>query len=212
MKKRTYPWFPITALIFFIGMYLLAFLNIIPSPTELLNAYEQFFISKGYLGLFTIVALEGLVYLGIYSPGSSLLVYSVLYSKTLPIPFLLISITAALALTFTAIINYSLGRIIGNKHTIIQQPFFDKKLSKKGLFWSCLHPNILAFYFFNEGMGQKPLKRLWHLPIIATGVGFFYTLIFYLFSSLIGYRLERIPIMLLILIIWLTIRWREENK
>lgn len=212
MKKRKHPWFPITALIFFGFMYLLAFLNIIPSTAELLDSYEQFFILKGYLGLFIIVALEGLVYLGLYSPGSSLLVYSVLYSKTLPIPFFLISLTAALALTLTAIINYGIGRIIGNKRTIIQQPFFDEKLSDKGLFWSCLHPNILAFYFFNEGMGKKPLQKLWQVPIIATGVGFFYTLIFYLLSSLIGYRLERVPIMLLILIVWLTVRWREENQ
>jgi len=120
--------------------------------------------------------------------------------------------TAALALTLTSLINYFLGRVIGKKHTIIQQPFFDQKLSNKGLFWSCVHPNILAFYFFNEGLGQRPLKKLWQLPIIATGVGFFYTLIFYLFSSLIGYQLEKIPIMLLILIVWLIIRWREENK
>ncbi len=212
MKKRKHPWFPITALIFFLFMYLLSFLNIIPSPSELLMSYEQFFIAKGYLGLFVLVALEGLVYLGLYSPGSSLLVYSVLYSKTLPIPFFLISLTAALALTLTSLINYGLGRLVGSKRTIIQQPFFDKKLSDKGLFWSCLHPNILAFYFFNEGMGKKSLKELWYVPIIATGVGFFYTLIFYLTSSLIGYRLERVPIMLLILIFWLTVRWREENK
>lgn len=210
--KRRYPWFPITALIFFAAMYLLGSLNIIPTTSQLLDSYESFFILKGYLGLFIIVALEGLVYLGLYSPGSSLLVYSVIYSETLPIPFFLISLTAGLALTLTSIINYGLGRIIGNKQTIIQQPFFDKKLSDKGLFWSCLHPNILAFYFFNEGMGQKPLQKLWQVPIIATAVGFFYTLIFYLFSSLIGYRLERVPIMLLILIIWLTVRWREENK
>jgi len=211
MRKKRYPWFPITSLIFFLTMYLLSSLGLIISPEELLGSYENFYLIYGLLGLSLIVFLEGIVYLGIYSPGSSILVFSVITSQALPLPFFLISLTTGLVLTLTSLINYALGKLIGEGHTIIKQSFYDSKLSKRGLFWSCLHPNILAFYFFNEGMGRKSLSKLWKVPLIATSVGFFYTLVFYLLSSLIGYRLERFPIMLLILLIWLILRLRKDE-
>src|SRR3990167_1803334 len=130
--KVKIPWIPLSAIIF-LGM--------------LENLYNKY----GLISLFVATILEGIVYLGLYFSGSSIMVLIILFSPQNFISLLSISLVITFALIVVSIINYVLGRhVLYRKGKESTEVIRDKKFSK-GLLLSSVHPNFLAFYFFNLG-------------------------------------------------------------
>jgi len=199
------PKLPLSALIFYVSILILWKLGFIPSPNNSLTFLENLYNSYGLLGLFIASFLEGIVYLGLYFPGSFIIALAVILSNGSFVSLLLISLVVAFALTITAVINYYLGKkIISNK--LNKDLFFqEKKVLSKGLFISMLHPNALAFYFFNSGIKKKNFMKILFVPVIMIPYGLAIGYFLYFIKEPLKGAIESPYVMITALFIWILL-------
>lgn len=206
------PIVPVTALIFYILILILWKSGNIPSPTGIYVALETLYQSHGILGLIIATLLEGLVYLGLYFPGSSIILLSVVLSDGSVGNLTTISTIVALTLTLTALINYSIGKYLSRQQRHKHTAPVIKNTSQKGLLLSALHPNSLAFYFFNLGLQRKRINEIFFVPIIMIPYGFILSVIFYPFKTALRKAVETPNIVLVILLTWILIAFIYEYR
>lgn len=202
------PILPTSALIFYLVFVLLWKINLIPSSIEIVNFLESLYNNFGLFGLFIASFLEGIVYLGLYFPGSFIIALAVFLSDGKFFSLISISLVVAITLTVTSFINYFLGKRISIKKRNIET----HKKPSKGLFLSMLHPNILAFYFFNAGLERKSLWKVTYVPLIMVPYGF---LIAYLLSTLSSFAKRQIEnpwLLFTLIMIWLVTAFVIEHK
>ena len=206
MNIRKIPLLPVSALLFYLIVLLLWKLSIIPSPSGIVVFLENLYNNYGLIGLFIASFLEGIVYLGLYFPGSFIIALAVIISDGSSSTLLMISLVVALALTITSMINYILGiNIKTNKKEI-------RKIASKGLFLSMLHPNALAFYFFSAGIKkQNPLKIIF-VPLIMIPYGFILAVIFSIFRETIRNSIESPYVMITLILLWLALSFVFSRK
>ena len=210
MKKikaffRKIPKLPLSALIFYLITMVLWKTNLIPPPTELLLSLQNLYNNFGYLALFVAAFLEGTAYLGLYFPGSTIIVFTVFFSKGTLFDMFLISLIVALTLTLTSFINYCFGRIKKKKGKST------KRIISKGLFLSMLHPNLLAFYFFNAGLEKQNLRKILFVPLVMFPYGFILAFVLTKISKHIN-NIEIPYIYLSLITIWLVVAYIVKNK
>ena len=80
MKFKNIPKLPLTALIFYLVVFLLWNIKLIPPPIEVLSFLENLVDTYGFIGLAMASFLEGIVYLGLYFPGSVIIAITVIFS------------------------------------------------------------------------------------------------------------------------------------
>ena len=209
MKKiwREIPKLPLTALLFYLFVLFFWKLGVIPSPAEIVLILESLYLRFGLFGLFVATFLEGVVYLGLYFPGSFIIALAVFLSDGTFASLMAISIVVALTLTLTAFVNYFFGRHISLKHRFEE---FDR--SKKGLFASMLHPNLLAFYFFNAGIEKRKISKIGWVPVVMIPYGFFLGKLFFGFADFTRQRLESPSFIMGLLLMWLFISFIVEHR
>lgn len=180
MKKilERLPILPLSALVFYLTVLSLWKLGILPSPEGIVVMLEGLYQRYGLTGLFIVSFLEGIVYLGLYFPGSVIVALSVILSDGKWTSLLSISMVVALALTLTSIINYYLGRKLTREESD-EIAGFNRKRGVKGLIASALHPNLLAFYFFHSGIKKRNPRRILLVFPIITVYGFLLALLIY---------------------------------
>lgn len=210
LKKiwRKIPKLPLTALIFYFIVVLLWNLRLIPSPVEIVSFLEGLYNSYGNIGLFIAAFLEGIAYLGLYFPGSFIIALVIFLSDRSLNSILTITLIVSLAWTITCIIDYLLGRLIPFKKEKIKQ---SKSISKSFIF-SFIHQNILAFYFFNEGIMKK---NPWKLTIVFPMLfiwGFVVVSLFSLFRNYLRQATESPFALLIFILIWLTVAFILEHR
>lgn len=110
--RQQIPKLPFSALLFYGGLVALRKLGYIPGPTNILTMLENLYLVYGLAGLFIASFLEGIVYFGLYFPGSFVVILAVILSNGTFLSLLHISLIVAGALTLTSMINYTLGRRI----------------------------------------------------------------------------------------------------
>jgi len=140
------PLLPLSALLFYVTAFVLWSVNIIPPPTEIFLFLENLYTTYGLLGLFMASFLEGVVYLGLYFPGSFIVALAVFLSDGTFISLFLISIVVAFALTLTSLINYVLGRHIVSRR---DKGYEIRKMSvaSKGFFFIDAASECFSFLF-----------------------------------------------------------------
>ncbi|MBU4069554.1 MAG: hypothetical protein KJ646_01070 [Nanoarchaeota archaeon] len=198
------PKLPLTALIFYLTAFVLWNLGFIPSPTEIFLFLEKLYANYGLLGLFAASFLEGIVYLGLYFPGSFIIAIAVFLSNGTFFSLISISLIVAFALTITSIINYVLGRHIVSRKRKDDEFFNKRQVASKGLFLSMLHPNSLAFYFFNLGIKKQNFLKIIFVPLIMIPYGLIFAYILYFFKSSLKSAVENPYVMVTIILIWFT--------
>lgn len=203
------PKLPLTALIFYLTILVLWNLGFIPPPTEIVVFLENLYTKYGFFGLFIATLLEGIVYLGLYFPGSFIIALAVFFSDGKFISLLNISVIVALTLTLTAFINYWLGRYIVFKE---KQDIIESKKMTKGLIASMLHPNLLAFYFFNEGLEKGNIKKIAYVPVIIIPYGLAFAYMLSIFSTIAKQKLESPTFLLGLILIWMIVAFIFGSK
>ena len=205
MKKflAKIPLLPLSALIFYLTILLLWKIGIILSPEGIVTLLENLYENYGLMGLFISAFLEGIVYLGLYFPGSFIIALSVILSDGKISSFFVISLVVTLALILTSIINYILGRYIVSKNKK-EEGVSKKKLSPKGLWWSMLHPNLLAFYFFHAGIKKQNPAKILFVPLFIV-YGFFYAILFYSIREWFRKAIESPSLMITLIMVWIII-------
>src|SRR3989344_4234046 len=172
------PKLPLSALIFFIIVFILWNLGIIPPPVRVVEFLEGLYNQYGLVGLAIATFLEGIVYLGLYFPGS--------------------------------FINYFLGRHILFRHPNHNLIKNNRKISK-GFILSMLHPNLIAFYFFNAGIEKHNPWKIALVPIIMIPYGFLFAWILSTFKLVLRSKLENPWTMLILILTWLIIAFIIEH-
>ena len=199
------PMLPLSAIIFYLIVLILWNFGIIPSSSETIDFLERLYESYGYLGLFIASFLEGLVYVGIYFAGSFIILIFILFSDGSFLTLLSISITLALALTIVSVVNYVLGRHIVLRPLRENKEVKEKRKISKGLILSSLHPNALAFYFFNLGLNKNNPWKIVFVPLIMIPYGFLVAFLIYQIRPFIERNVENPYVLITILLIWFII-------
>jgi len=200
------PLLPISALLFYLLILILWIVRIIPDYTAILQFLEGLYNSYGLLGLFIASFLEGVVYLGLYFPGSVIIALSVILSNGSFLELLIISLIVALALTLTSIINYLLGKSISKKKVKENKKF------SKGIIFSIIHPNVLAFYFFNLGIKKNGFWKVLFVPLLMIPYGLLIGYLIYSVKPLVERAIESPILMISIILIWFIIAFIFDNR
>jgi len=203
------PFLPLSAVLFIITVIILNYFKLVPSPKEILLLLELVYKKFGLLGVFIASFLEGLVYLGLYFPGSMIIVLSLLVSGGGLLELFKIAAVVGLAFTFTSTINYIFGRALVKKKS-------PEKTNPKLLFLSMLHPHFISFYFFNEGLQKtKPFKII-IVPLFITFYIFLLATFLYplgrLATNAIGDPFALIGLMMIWFTFALILKIRKEIK
>lgn len=204
------PKLPLSALIFYLTIFVLWNLNIIPEPKGILAFLENLYDSYGLIGLFIASFLEGIVYLGLYFPGSFIIAIAVFFTDGSFLSLLSIALIVALSLTLTSIINYVLGRYVLYKE--FKHKVHNRKITSKGIFFSILHPNILAFYFFNSGIEKQSPLRIALVPVLMIPYGLAFAFFLHLLKEPARRALESPYIMIILIISWIILAFFFEHK
>ncbi|MGK0209110.1 MAG: membrane-associated protein [Patescibacteria group bacterium] len=198
------PRVPLSALVMYIGLLLMIKISLVPSIPEMFLFMNYLFNSFGYFGLFVASFLEGIVYMGLYFPGSFVVLLAVLFSDGSFISFIKISVVVAIALTLTSCINYGLGRLVRLIHpTKKNSPQLQH--GNSGLVLSIFHPAVLAFYFFYAGMREERVFKIALVPLLLTIYGTVLAGFLYVFGSTIEAAVSNQYQLLLMIMIWVII-------
>ncbi len=207
------PVLPLSALGFYLVTIFLWKYEIIPEPREILNFLEGLYNNYGYLGLAIATALERIAYLGLYFQGSLIIALAVFFSDGGFSSLITISFVVALTLTVTAIINFFLGRYIASKNFPEKEEILkESEMFSRGLFVSMLHPNLLAFYFFNEGLENGNLKKLIYVPLFMTLYGYVFGRLLYEFAEPARAGLEEPTFLLVFIFLWILVTFFLEHR
>ncbi len=207
------PTLPLSALLFYLLLISLWRLHLIPSPTELLRMLELFYQHYGLFGLVLATFLEGIAYICLYVPGAFIIALTVFFSDNSLISLVKISLIVSGILTLTSLINYYAGRFFFlRKFKVKKDRVLTSNKPPSKLIISMLHPNLLAFYFFNSGFKNSGLRQIIYVPLFMFPYGLLVAFILSIFSSTIRYGLESPTLMLSIIIIWFTVAYFLENK
>jgi len=206
------PLFPLSVFIFYLTIVFLWSFNAIPSPNELISLVKEVYKQFGLAGLFVIGIIEGLAYFGLYFPGNSIIALFFIFSDGKFLTLLIMILIVTLALTTSSILNYWGGRIFAKKR-------INKKLSQnykkveKGLFFSVLHPDLLAFYFFYRGIKKKNFWKFLYVPLLLIPYGLILAFFLSIFSSFIKEKIIGNPLITLLGIsIWFILAFIFRHK
>lgn len=207
------PILPLSALVFYLLLIILWNIHLIPSPKELFEMLEKLYQHYGLLGLVLATLLEGIVYVCLYIPGSFIIALTVFFSDRSFISLITISIIVSTTLTVASFINYRIGKYFASRN------FWDKKdlmkeseMLSRGFIASMLHPNLLAFYFFNAGLERRNFKQIFYVPLFMLPYGLFVAYLLSIFSNPVRQGLESPIFLLTIIIIWFVAAYWKENK
>ncbi|MFH1311137.1 MAG: hypothetical protein ABIH65_01895 [Nanoarchaeota archaeon] len=206
------PVLPLSAIIIYLLIGLLIGLNIIPPRSEIVILLENLYQRYGLIALFLSALLEGIVYLGFYFAGGTIILFVVLFSDGKFLSFLNISIVVAVALIIASFINYFFGFYVIKKNLKKSRNISEKNKISKGLLFSALHPNSLAFYFFNLGLKKESIWKILFVPLIMIPYGFLLACIFYFIKPFIENNIKNSPLMITVLLSWFTIAFIIKNK
>ena len=199
------PKLPLSALLFYLFIILLWQIGLIPNPEGILSWLEGLYREYGLPGLFTASFLEGIVYLGLYFPGSFVVALAVILSDGSFGALLHISLTVSAALTLTSIINYSLGRRILRNELNENLYAKEKKLLSKGMIFSLLHPNSQAFYFFNAGIRKHNFFKVLLVPVILIPYGLLLGRFLFAIKGPLRSAIESPYLMISYLLVWMLL-------
>lgn len=203
------PFLPLSVLIFYLSVVFLWFMGFIPSPLEIISFLEGLYFKYGLAGLTIATFLEGIVYLGLYFPGSFVIALAVFLSDGTFYSLAIISFIVSATWTVTCAIDYLLGRYVRIKNKDFKE---ERKKFTKGFLFSFLHQNFLAFYFFNEGIKKKnPWKLLVVFPIMFLW-GLVVVYIFYIFRDSLRVAIESPFLMITFISIWFLVAFIYENR
>jgi len=212
-QKIKIPWLPISALIFYFIVFLLIKFNILPEPEKVLIFLKELFYKYGLISLFIATILESIVYIGLYFSGFTIIFFIVLFSEGTFKSLFNMSLIITLALVLASIINYSFGRHVFIKPSKENAEIKKERKLSKTFFISLFHFNLLAFYFFNQGLEKKGIKEIFFVPLFIFPYSF--TLVFLinlLKSFILNNTSKSIFVFPIILLIWIIVAFIFKNK
>ena len=82
----------------------------------------------------------------------------------------------------------------------------------RGLLISMLHPNALAFYFFNSGIKRQNFLKVLLVPLIMVPYSLVLSYLFYLIKEPLRIAIESPYIMISAILFWILLAFFLENR
>lgn len=192
----------IIVLVFYLTVFSLWSFNIIPAPSEILIFIEILFNYFGLLGVFIAVLIESIVFLGLYFPGSFILIIAIFFSSGTFVELFMISFITSVALTIGSVINFYLG-----KYRIINAQIPKIKTSELWFLLTFLHPNSMAFYFYSQGLKNKNFNHIYLVFFFILPYGILLGFLIFLTKNGFKSALENPYLMIIVIFIWIFISY-----
>jgi len=160
-------------LIYAIVVYLV--IGRLPSAKELLGAISDFYGRFGYFLVFFAAVFEATFLLGLYVPGTTVILFGAALSNTGVISFPVVILLGTVGLLAGYTTNYFLGKY-GWYHVLTRVGFANElkaaqnKLTKHGgkaIFLGYLFPNSAAFLSTSAGILNMPFGKFLMQSILA---------------------------------------------
>lgn len=204
------PSFPLSALIFYIIVFLLWNVGVLPHPLEIVRVLEGIYEQYGIVGLFISTLLEGIAYVGLYFPGTTIILVSAILCKGNFLAIIKIALAITLALSLISIFNYWFGKIFLLKKSMRN---LNPNGFEKNILFSILHPNLLSFYFFYRGFSKKNFWKVIYVPVLVFPYAFIGIYIISIFSEFVKNDILGNPFVTLSLIfLWFIVSFIVKNK
>jgi len=204
------PMYPLSAILFYLGIVLLWNIHVIPPPSGLIPFLRGLYDSYGLVGIFIASFLEGLAYFGLYFPGTTIIFLGFIFAEGNFYSLMYLVITIVLAITVDSIVNYWAGRYFRYKNT---HERFKEQGVEKSLFIAVIHPNLLAFYFFHRGLKKEPFSRVLLVPVILIVYGVVIAALVSTFSSFVQNDVVGNPyVIFMALTLWFTVSLVFQHK
>jgi membrane protein DedA with SNARE-associated domain len=183
------------------------YFDIIPSLIEILSFLRSVYDTFGLPGLFVGSFLEGIAYLGLYFPGSLIIIVAAAFSNGTLFDFMKISFVITVAISLASIVNYYFG-----KYSVLNKflkPSLVAKEKKKALnhnfIMTFFHPNLLAFYVYTMGARKESIWKLLLIPPIMFIWGILLAWFFYTVRDSVLDLAEKPFTMIILLLSWFFI-------
>lgn len=199
---------PLSAIGFYIFIFILVSLNIIPHPEVLTQDLEKYYLDFSFLFVFIVILIESIVYLGFYFPGQLLAVLIVTSSDSSFTNIILLTLVSIVAVTFSAFINYYLGYYGIGKLSKEKKP----KFSYKGLLLSMIHINFLALYVYNKGVEKQSKKIILLVGFLNLPYYFLIMSTVLFFKSEIKLVAENSYFLISLLVVWALYALYQDAK
>lgn len=204
---------PLFLLLFFGTLYAVWLVLDLPPEETLTPIVKQYSKEYGILVVFVSAILEGLVVIGWYFPGSTIIVICLVLATDQALSFSLLGTSAAAGLSIAYAINYALGRY-GWYKLLVRFGFSEtiesakRRLSKHG-------PSaiFLSFWQFGLASAMSTAAGILHYPLrsflflggaaVVLWVTFYCALIFFMGPA--AMQLVGIRVILLIIAIWIAV-------
>ena len=162
----------------FITIYLVLFIFIrgnIPDTETLIKEIEKLYLLYGYYLVFIGAFFEGLFPIGMYIPGSTVVLLGAVLSKKATVQFPLVIILAVLGFSLAYCVNYVLGRIgwyqilafLGLENGIKEAKEKIEKHKDKTILLGYISPSPAAFLSTASGVLKIPFWRFLGLSVVA---------------------------------------------
>ena len=211
---------PLVLLVVFTLLWIFWKKSGLPNDTELILATRHYFDLYGYWIVLASAIIEGMLFAGLYYPGSLVIFLGVIFAGNNKMAVTLVITLVSLGLTIAYTCNYLLGKYGWYKILLkfgLQKPIEDaqNKLTqygKKAIFLSYWHPNLAALISTSAGILHFPFKKflLYSIPTIIAWSAFWGILAFVIGENTI--KLIGLRFAIAVAIIWLLYRGVRYKK
>lgn len=150
----------------------------LPSNEELIPIARQYFEKYGLITIFISAIVEGMLFFGLYYPGSLVIFFGVLFAAGDVSMIVRVIIVATLGMMVAYVVNYCAGKygwykLLMKLRLEGEMEKARQKLQKhevQAIFGSYWHPNFAAFTSTAAGVLNMSLKRFFALSLLAAGM------------------------------------------
>lgn len=217
MLKHTISYLPFLLLLGYLGVFVL-FYGRAPTAQDVLDRLIVLYKTHGYLLIFIGAYFEGVLLLGFYVPGSTVMLLGAALAKTGIVSFPLAYGTGLLGLTLAYSTNYLLGRFgwyhlfekfgLQEGMAATRQKLITHK--RKTMFFGYIYPGSAAFVATAAGVLRMPFQEFIFWSVISQGFwGLVWGGIAYFFGVTIIDVIMKYFLLAIILVglLWLGKRW-----
>lgn len=203
------PYFPLSVITFFGVLVALTELGVIASPATIVEYLSSWYETYGLWGLFVSSLLEAIAYIGLYFPGSVVILLLFLASGGSFVAIASIASVVGIATGFGCVLSYALGRArVALPHWLTRRLTTDTPVRTAPLIYVLLHwhPNAIALWFFKAGFERRSVYVQSLLtPLIMGSWSFVFWSSVQLFMVEPTATVDETTLIVSVLILWLVL-------
>jgi membrane protein DedA with SNARE-associated domain len=212
---------PLVAVVVALTLYAVWIVLDLPPEETIIRIAKEFFERYGLLTVFVSAAIEGLLLIGWYFPGTLVVVLGLVLAQGNPAAAAEVTLLAILGLLCGYVANFIIGRYGWYRLLIacgLREPIANgqRRLHRHGLsaiFTTYWQPNLASVISTSAGILQYPFAKFLAYSFVATvlWISFWCTLLYILGTAALGFvGLRAIVIMIAV---WIAVRfWRARRS